>query len=503
MIQFKYLLFVFTVLKNEWFVYSTKSWSEQQKLAASDGMVGDWYGSSVALDGDTLVVGSYKDDDKGSNSGSVHVYVRSGTTWSVQQKLVADDGAEFDGFGRAVALSGETLVVGAYGDEDKGSVYVFVRSDTSWSKQQKITASDGAIGAYFGYSVALAVDTLVVGAEGDFVKGSFSGSVYVYVRSSSSWSLQQKITADDGLEDDYFGSSVAISGETLVVGAYGDDHGDNNMCSRCGSAYVYVRSSTSWSEQQKLVADDGFLPNTLTPKPGKIGEEFGISVAISGETLVVGAHGNTYLNDFYNGDASGSVYVYVRSGTSWFEQQEISSSASYEYFGISVALSSDNMVVGVEKGWVYEDYDLLDYDCDEVKKKTYPPCYKWDPEWHLLRGVYVYVRSGTSWSVQQEIVPSDGAAFEYFGSSVALSGKTFVVGAYGDDDFRGSAYIFAATVSSSPTPSSYENPSLSNSSTSNRSPLSSGTPSSSALHHIGLSVLISVTVIALYFPFLS
>ena len=371
MIQFKYLLFVFTVLKNEWFVYSTKSWSEQQKLAASDGMVGDWYGSSVALDGDTLVVGSYKDDDKGSNSGSVHVYVRSGTTWSVQQKLVADDGAEFDGFGRAVALSGETLVVGAYGDEDKGSVYVFVRSDTSWSKQQKITASDGAIGAYFGYSVALAVDTLVVGAEGDFVKGSFSGSVYVYVRSSSSWSLQQKITADDGLEDDYFGSSVAISGETLVVGAYGDDHGDNNMCSRCGSAYVYVRSSTSWSEQQKLVADDGFLPNTLTPKPGKIGEEFGISVAISGETLVVGAHGNTYLNDFYNGDASGSVYVYVRSGTSWFEQQEISSSASYEYFGISVALSSDNMVVGVEKGWVYEDYDLLDYDCDEVKKKTY------------------------------------------------------------------------------------------------------------------------------------
>jgi len=151
------------------------------KLLASDGAASDYFGWSVAISGDTAVVGAYNDDDKGSNSGSAYVFVRSGDTWTQQAKLLASDSAAYDYFGWSVAVSGDTAVVGAYMDDDKGnnsgSAYVFVRSGDTWTEQAKLTASDGAENDYFGISVAISGDTWLVGAFND---DSSKGSAYVY-----------------------------------------------------------------------------------------------------------------------------------------------------------------------------------------------------------------------------------------------------------------------------------------------------------------------------------
>jgi len=157
-----------------------------------------------------------------------------------QQKITASDGASDDYFGYSVSISGDTAIVGAHGKDDKGSLsggaYVFVRDGTTWSEQQKLTASDGTVNDYFSYSVSISGDTAIVGAHGDDDRGSGSGSAYVFVRHGTTWSEQQKLRASDGAGSDYFGSSVSISGDAVIVGAYADD--DNVFDS--GSAYVFA-----------------------------------------------------------------------------------------------------------------------------------------------------------------------------------------------------------------------------------------------------------------------
>ena len=227
------------------YVRSGSIWSQQAKLTGSDGAADDFFGISVAVSGDTAVVGARNDDDSGADSGSAYVYVRSGSAWSQQAKLTAGDGATGDLFGLSVAVSGDTAVVGAVWDDDNGgnsgSAYVFVRSGSVWSEQAKLTPSDGAAGDQFGLSVAISGDTVVTGGDGDDDKGSSSGSAYVFVRSGSSWSEQAKLTPSDGAASDVFGRSVAISGDTAVVGAeFDDDKGSSS-----GSAYVFVRSGSS------------------------------------------------------------------------------------------------------------------------------------------------------------------------------------------------------------------------------------------------------------------
>jgi hypothetical protein len=317
------------------YVRSDGVWTEQQKITADDGAEDDYFGVSVSISDDTLVVGAQSDDDKGNSSGSAYVYVRSGGVWTEQQKITADDGAAGDNFGRRVSISGDTVVVGANNDDDlgnnSGSVYVYVRSGGVWTEQQKLTADDGAAGDEFGHDVSISGDTLVVGTPEDEDNGTRSGSAYVYVRSGGVWTEQQKITADDGAAGDYFGRSVSISDDTLVVGA----HADDDKGSDSGSAYVYVRSDGVWTEQQKITADDGAG-----------GDDFGVSVSISGDTLVVGAH---QTDD--KGLQSGSAYVYVRSGGGWTEQQKITANdgATNDEFGRCVSISDDTVVVGARE----------------------------------------------------------------------------------------------------------------------------------------------------------
>jgi hypothetical protein len=264
------------------FVRNGSTWSEQQQLIPSDPQDQDRFGFSIDLWGDTAVVGAHLEDRGGApNAGAAYVFVRSGSTWTEQQKLVSNDPTLEARFGSSVAIWADTIVVGAYLDDaaasGQGTAYVFVRSGTTWSLEQKLVASDGKSGDKFGGSVDLEGDTAVIGAYEDDHAGTNEGSAYVFVRSGTVWSLEQKLVASDPLSDDNFGRYVSLSGETALVGAPIDG---NTAAAQlgAGSAYVFVRSGTTWSEQQKLAPSDG-LP----------GDAFGQALGLSGDTAVVGA----------------------------------------------------------------------------------------------------------------------------------------------------------------------------------------------------------------------
>jgi hypothetical protein len=384
----------------------------EQKVIASDGEDEDYFGYSVALSGDTALVGAYRDDVGAyREQGSAYVFTRSGTTWSEQAQLTASDHAYRGRFGVSVALSGDTALVGAdryycIAFECVGRAYVFTRSGTTWSQQSVMTPPDGAPpDTDFGHSVALWGDTALVGVPYDYVGANKSqGSAYVFTRSDTSWRLQQQLTASDGAAGDNFGISVALSDDTALVGAYGDDVGANKGQ---GSAYVFTRSGTTWSQQQQLTASDGAQS-----------DHFGISVALSGDTALVGAHTDIVGANVYQG----SAYVFTRTGTTWTQQQKLTASdgEAEDYFGIGVAVSGDTALVGAA-------YDEVDAETNQGS-------------------VYVFTRSGTTWSQQEQLTATDGATYDYFGVSVALSSDTALVGASEDDvdvfQEVGSAYFY-------------------------------------------------------------
>jgi uncharacterized repeat protein (TIGR01451 family) len=281
------------------FTRSGITWSQQQKLTASDGAAGDIFGSSTALSGDTALVGAWEATVNGHlGQGAAYVFTRSGATWSQHQKLTASDGAAGDVFGYSAALSGDTALVGAIfakvgSNSDQGAAYVFTRSGTTWSQQQKLTASDGASYDRFGNSAALSGDTALVGAVNAKIgSNSDQGAAYVFTRSGTTWSQQQKLTAADGAASDNFGYSVALSGNTALVGA---DGATVNGHAEQGAAYLFNRSGTTWSQQQKLIASDGATDDS-----------FGFSAALSGDTALVGAPSATV-----NGHAlAGAAYTF-------------------------------------------------------------------------------------------------------------------------------------------------------------------------------------------------
>jgi hypothetical protein len=226
------------------------------------------------------------------------------------------DAAVNDYFGISVAVYGSTAVVGAYQKQfGLGAAYVFVRSSTLWSQQAKLTPADPGSNDQFGVSAAMSGSTVVVGAWG---KDSATGAAYVFVRSGSVWSEQAKLTASDAVAGNQFGVSVGVSGTTAVVGANGNNSGE-------GAAYVFVRSGRTWSQQAELTASDAAT--------GNVGS-FATSVAIYGSTALIGA-------------PSGEAYVFARSGTAWSQQAELTASdATNDYFGESVANYGSTAIVG-------------------------------------------------------------------------------------------------------------------------------------------------------------
>jgi len=381
------------------FTRTSGVWSVQERLAAPDEDADDLFGSRLALDGDTLAVAAVLEDSGGNHyAGAAYLYHRSAAEWGDAERLTAGTVQVDARYGSAVALDGETLIVGAMWENADGETYA--GATYAYRMPAELTASDAAADDYFGLSVSVSGDTVVVGAAYDDDGGSESGSAYVFVRSGGTWTQQAKLTASDAAAGDYFGYSVSVSGDTIVVGAFMDDAGGNQS----GSAYVFIRSGGTWSQQAKLTASDGAAY-----------DHFGRSVSVSSDTVVVGA---AYDDD--GGSSSGSAYVFIRSGGTWTQQAKLTASdaAAGDDFGYSVSVSGDTIVVGA----------FMDDDGGSGSGSA-----------------YVFVPSGGTWTKQAKLTASDAAAGDLFGRSVSVSGDTVVVGAYGDDDggsYSGSAYVF-------------------------------------------------------------
>jgi len=323
------------------FVRGGSSWSQQQQLLPMDGVNGDDFATSVAIDADTVVVGApSKTIGTLTAKGAAYVFVRSGTTWTQQQQLIASDGALFDNFGTSVAVSGETIVVGAPNhavgaNTRQGAAYVFVRSGSTWTFQQKLTANDGLTSDQLGGAVTLTGNTAVIGAREDNFGANRNGKAYVFLRSGTTWSQQQKLTASDGSALDAFGSAVAISHNTntIAVGAFEDDEAG---VSGRGSVYVFERSGATWNQQQRLLGSLGVASG--------FAGHFGISVDVDGDTLVAGAPS---IDPNVGGNGRGAVYVFDRSGTTWTEHTRfLIAGTALREFGTSVAMSGDAFIAG-------------------------------------------------------------------------------------------------------------------------------------------------------------
>ena len=355
-----------------------QDWGQTGKILASDGSANDQFGGFVSVSGDTIVIGAKRDGDNGVESGSAYVFVKSGDNWIQQAKLLPDDGSALDRFGNAVSLDGDIAVVGAIYEGTKGAAYIFSRDATVWTQQKKL--SEGTFGGDFGTSVSISTDTVVIGADdigeggawvfvssgsdwllqrglhiglgldpldrfgcsvsvsgdtaiigayGDDDNGDWAGAVYVFVRNGSVWTFQDKLIASDGAANDNFGISVSLSGDFVLVGSYADD---NSNGIDAGAVYVFVREGTSWSEQAKLMPDDGAPDDT-----------FGYSVSLYGETAVVGVH-----RDDDNGTNSGSAYVFKQAASIWEQGGKLHSSDGSEQdtFGVAVSVYSETAVVG-------------------------------------------------------------------------------------------------------------------------------------------------------------
>ncbi len=383
------------------------TWTQQAKVTASDGATNDFFGNAVAISGDTLLIGAYTDDN-GANTdqGSAYVFVRSGAAWAQQAKLTASDGASSDGFGYSVAVSGDTALIGSFQDDvpaggNAGSAYVFSRTGATWSQQAQLTASDGAASDFFGNAVAIDGNTALVGAyQDDTGANANQGAAYAYTRSGTTWTQQAKLTSPDGTASDNFGSGVALTGDTAVIGVNNDDVGAN---SNQGSAWVFSRIGSTW------IGPD----LTLLASDGAAGDAFGYSVSINGETALVGTPFAT---------AQGAAYVFVRSGGIWTQQAKLTAAdgANGDLFGVHVALSGDTALVSAYS--------------DDIGANT------------NQGSAYVFIRSGSTWAQQAKLTASDGVAGALFGYSVGLSENTALIGArdqqVGTNNFQGAAYIF-------------------------------------------------------------
>jgi hypothetical protein len=365
--------------------HTIKTIFETQEVAPSDGQSFDRFGAAVAVSGNLAIVGAPDDDDKGTNSGSVYAYAFDGTTWNFQAKLNGAEEAAFDSFGSAVAISGNMALIGAPLDStlgaNSGAVYVFAFDGTAWSEQTKLFfAGEGSDLSNFGESIAFSGNTAVIGAPGFHDPGG----AYVFTFDGTSWSQQAKLTGSDTTNLDDFASSISLSGNRVLVGAFDNGFG--------GAAYIFNFNGTNWSEEAKLTALD-------TAED----DDFGLSVSLSGDLALIGApHKSTNR---------GAAYVFAFDGASWSQQTKLKAPGGMkdDYFGYTVNLSGTVALVGaikvVDPGVVYE-----------------------------------YALRRNSWALGAQLVASNGISGNLFGESLARSGNTVFAGA---DDGPGEAYTFS------------------------------------------------------------
>ena len=449
------------------------TFTQQAFLKASNAEDNDRFGSSVAISGDTAVIGAILEDsnviddpanNSGFSTGAAYVFVRDETTWSEQAYLKAENADDSDELGNAVAISGDTIAIAVVNEDssatggsadnsvpNSGAVLIFVRDGTTWSQQAFLKASQAGNSDQFGASLALSGDRLVVGADQESSSATggesnndanLAGAAYVFERNGETWSQQAFLKANNAARFDRFGSSVAISGDTIVIGARDEESSatggsDDNSEFDSGAAYVFVLDGTTWTQQAFLKADNAGAD-----------DEFGGSVAISGDTIVVGA--SLEDSEFGGNDNSasnaGAAYVFVRNGITWSQQAMLKgdNTEGNDRFGTSVAISEGLIVVGADR----EDGSLIGGGYDNTVSSS--------------GAVYLFRRSGTTWNQRQYLKASNAESNDNFGGAVAVSEGTLIVGAIredsnaidnpanNDESAAGAAYIFQLPESPDP-----------------------------------------------------
>ena len=383
------------------FAFGTGS-ANESKVVPNDGAKDDHFGRAVALDGDFALIGAPFNDEAAADAGAVYVFNRQAGVWTQIQKLTPAGAGDL--FGWAIAMDGQTAIIGAKGDA-AGAAYVFAWDGTVWAQQKKLTPSDGNSDDEFGYSVDISGNTIIIGARNndqamETETVTNAGAAYIFAYDGSAWQEEAKLLANDFAASDFFGESVATDGARAVIGAAGDD----DKGSSSGSAYVFVFSGTAWSQQQKLTAADG------ANRDG-----FGISAALNGTQLLIGAKDR----DEQDTD-SGAVYIFQLSGGTWTLQQKlVASDGGYGYnFGSSVCLVNGFAVVGAS-------------GATGATSNT--------------GAVYTFAGNGSTWQQRTKVTASDGGAYDYFGFSLSSDGVTALIGAYSDivsDIESGSAYVY-------------------------------------------------------------
>ncbi len=322
--------------------FDGSGWVEEAKLRSRDTHVGDEFGISVDVEGDTLVVGAHLDDDRGTDAGLAFVFEYDGSIWRQTARLAASDGRPYDNLGDSVAISGDVIVVGASLAQargvNSGAAYVFRKPASGWQdmfETAKLVGADEAAEDEFGVAVDVSGDLAIVGAHSDAdATGDWIGSAYIFRAGESGWTQQAKLTASTGAPLDRLGFSVAIGRDTALVGAWGDD----DAAPQAGSAYVYRQPVTGWTDMTETAR--------LTASDAAPGDHLGWSVALEGDVAVVAAPAHSW-----DGSGYGRVYVYVEPPTGWVDAVETvrltASDAAYQDdYGYSVSVGGGRVLVG-------------------------------------------------------------------------------------------------------------------------------------------------------------
>jgi hypothetical protein len=358
-------------------------WSEVARLTASDGAQEDIFGTAVAIDTETAIVGA---PDENNYRGAAYIYTNSEGDWSETQKITVTTNLSVDAFGVSVSLDDDTAIIGASGDYGAtGAAYIFIRSNTSWVQQVKLKAPDGSMLDHFGDAVAISGDIAVIGAPGWH---NDTGAAYVFARTGTTWTLEATLTAPGGAPGDDFAWRLALDNQTIIIGACQEN-------SNRGAAYVFVHSGSSWVQEARLTAADGAENDC-----------FGISVSISGDTAIIGAP--------WNDDVLGAVYVFTRSATTWTQTGKLvpSSPTLVTGFGYTVSVSQNYVAVSAP----------------------------WDMRY--TGAVYVFKNSHGAWGEDTILRADDGAQDDFFGTSLSLWKTTLIIGSPDHDEYTGEAYIY-------------------------------------------------------------
>ncbi|MGH7244475.1 MAG: hypothetical protein ACREJD_13775 [Phycisphaerales bacterium] len=398
-----------------WMSYAPAQSCAPVQLASPTGTANDSFGAAAAATTDTIVFGA-PNRKVGVNAfqGQASVFRFVGSAWMIEGTLNSSDGAPSDTLGSCASISGDTIVLGAPGKSSglntfQGAAYIYTRTNSVWSQQAKLLASDGAAGDSFGCSVTIFGDTVVVGAYAKTVNANFNqGVAYVFTRTGAVWTQQAKLVASDAAANDFFGFSVSAGLDSVVIGASSKTVSGNLSQ---GAAYVFTRSGVTWTQQAKLVSSDGAS-----------GDSFGSNISLSGTSVLIGAqYRSVGGNDF-----QGAGYVFTRSGTVWTQQARLSASdgGAFDYLGASCVLSGETAILGSPN--------------------------------QTIAGVagqgsaYVFLRTGTTWSQQSKLLENSGQAGDAFGASVALAGSVSVGGSpqrtVGNNAGQGASFVFGSSI---------------------------------------------------------